>query len=53
MADGISLPFWTGGVNRMIDASEVWLGLIRLVRVDASEPARVQPETAGHGARPV
>jgi hypothetical protein len=50
MAESISLPFWAAGVNRMIDASEVWLELMRSQRVHASEPFRVWAETAGQGA---
>lgn len=53
MAESISLPFWAAGVNRMIDASEVWLELMRSGRVNASEPFLVWAETAGQGAMPI
>lgn len=53
MAESISLPFWAAGVNRMIDASEVWLELIRSGRVAASESFRVWAETPGQGAMPI
>jgi len=53
MAESISLPFWAAGVNRMIDASEIWLDLIRHNRVPASESFRVWAETAGQGAMPL
>ena len=53
MAESISLPFWAAGVNRMIDASEIWLELMRSGRVNASEPFRVWAETPGQGAMPI
>ena len=53
MAESISLPFWAAGVNRMIDACEVWLELMRTNRVPASESFQVWAETAGQGAMPI
>jgi hypothetical protein len=53
MAESIALPFWAAGVNRMIDACEVWLELMRADRVPASESFRVWAETAGQGAMPI
>jgi len=53
MAESISLPFWAAGVNRMIDACEVWLELMRSGRVKPSEPFRVWAETPGQGAMPL
>lgn len=53
IAESISLPFWAAGVNRMIDACEAWLELIRSNRVAASESFRVWAETAGQGAMPI
>ena len=50
IAESISLPFWAAGVNRMIDASEVWLDLIRSNRVAASEAFRAWADTEGQGA---
>lgn len=53
MAESVSLPFWAAGVNRMIDASEVWLELIREGRVHASESFQVWAQTPGQGAMPI
>lgn len=53
MAESISLPFWAAGVNRMIDASEIWLALMRSGRVTASPPFQAWAETAGQGAMPL
>lgn len=38
MAESISLPFLAAGINRLIDASEIWLELIQSKRVKASGP---------------
>lgn len=38
MAESLSLPFLAAGINRLIDASEIWLELIRSNRVEASAP---------------
>lgn len=53
MAESISLPFWASGVNRMIDACEIWLQLIRSGRVPASDSIRTWADTAGQGAMPI
>ncbi len=50
MAESISLPFLAAGINRLIDASEIWLELIRSGRVSASEPFRVWAESSSIGA---
>ena len=50
MAESISLPFLAAGVNRLIDASEIWLELIRQKRVNASESFQAWADTAGQGA---
>jgi hypothetical protein len=50
MAESLSLPFWAAGVNRMIDACQIWLKLMRSGRVQPSEPFRVWAETSGQGA---
>ncbi|MBT2304862.1 hypothetical protein J7E70_31075 [Variovorax paradoxus] len=42
--------FLAAGVNRMIDASEVWLELMRSDRVRASEPFWARAASAGQGA---
>lgn len=53
IAESISLPFWAAGVNRMIDACEIWLHLIHSKRIQVSEPFQVWAETAGQGAMPI
>jgi len=50
MAESISLPFLAAGINRLIDASEIWLELIRSGRVTPSEPFRIWAETSKLGA---
>src|SRR5205085_11541903 len=49
MAESISLPFLAAGVNRLIDASEIWLEMIRSGRVSASEPFQIWAETSRIG----
>jgi len=49
MAESISLPFLAAGINRLIDASEIWLELIRSGHVSASEPFRIWAETSHIG----
>ena len=50
MAESISLPFLAAGINRLIDASEIWLELIRSGRVKPSEPFHIWAETSKIGA---
>jgi hypothetical protein len=50
MAESISLPFLAAGINRLIDASETWLELIRSGQVKPSEPFRIWAETSRLGA---
>jgi len=45
MAEAISLALWPCGMNRFIEACDVWLGLMRTGRVQPSEPFRVWAET--------
>src|SRR5207253_1213660 len=49
MAESISLPFLAAGVNRLIDASDIWLELIRSGRVSPSEPFRIWAESSQIG----
>ncbi|NDZ18758.1 hypothetical protein C7T35_21250 [Variovorax sp. WS11] len=49
MAESISLPFLAAGINRLIDASEIWLEMIRSGRISASEPFCIWAETSQIG----
>jgi hypothetical protein len=47
IAEAMSLALWPCGVNCFIDASEVWLDLIRAGRVQPSAPFRAWADTPG------
>lgn len=50
IAESISLPFLAAGINRLIDASEIWLDLIRSARVEASPAFRAWAEETDIGS---
>lgn len=47
MAEAMSLAMWPCGVNRFLEASGVWLDLLRSGRVEPSPAFRAWAETAG------
>lgn len=53
MAEAICLPFWAAGVNRLIDASEIWLELMRSGRVKPSPPFEAWAKMDKQGAMPI
>ena len=52
MAEACCLPMWATGINRTIDAAQVWLKLMRSGRVTPSESFRAWAET-DQGAMPL
>ena len=49
LAEAIALTIWPGGVNRLVEAAETWLALIREGAAPASASFRVWAETPGQG----
>ena len=49
LAEAIALTIWPGGVNRLVEAADIWLGLIRDGAAPASEAFRAWAETPGQG----
>jgi alkylhydroperoxidase/carboxymuconolactone decarboxylase family protein YurZ len=47
IAEAISLALWPCGINCFLDASQVWLTLIRSGRVQPSPPFRAWADTPG------
>ena len=45
LAEACCLPMWATGINRTIDAAEVWLGLMRSGAVTASESFQAWADT--------
>ncbi|MDP3139529.1 MAG: hypothetical protein Q8N17_24745 [Burkholderiaceae bacterium] len=52
LAEAACLPMWATGMNRTIDASQIWLDMIRAGRLKVSEPFRVWADT-DQGAMPL
>lgn len=53
MAEAISLALWPCGMNRFIEACDVWLDLMRSGQVEPSEPFRAWADTPDQGGLPL
>ncbi|AEC21220.1 hypothetical protein PT7_2680 [Pusillimonas sp. T7-7] len=49
LAESVCLPMWATGMNRTIEAAEIWLDLIRTGKVQASAPFQTWAEVAQDG----
>jgi hypothetical protein len=50
LVESVCLPMWATGMNRTIDAADIWLKLIRSGRIKASAAFHTWAEMAGQGA---